>query len=321
LSDHEHESEPEQPGGEPAAEGPDQPAEQEAALPPKRFRAATDAELDPQSFMVSDDRTAARAILRGEGIGTKSGDAHFIGDAIRRLAGALQQAANRYREEGTALLPNPLLRRLEFGASVTLEFEITEAEDLQVGIDSLPHSPTLDAARDLHALLSAEPPVLVERAAPLGPNAVGAYKGFLNVLAKEDVSLEWEVPLEPQAVVITSNQARRDAAILAREGERVSERLVLPGTLTMADSELRQFKLTLPPGVERPPRLKGKHRVSGTYPEELGQKLKDQSLWDSEVTATIEATFDLPGTTATPRPTTYRLVDAEPLVPPQRLFE
>jgi hypothetical protein len=315
LSD--REQEPDAPPGE-ESEPPLTGAE--SALPPKRFRAATDDELDPQSFIVSDDRTAARATLRGGSIGTDRGDARFIGDAIRRLAGALHETAELYRV-GVVALPSPLLRSVAFGQSVTLEFAISEVEDVQIGLDQTRHSPTIDAAHRLREMLAAEPAELVPRAVKLGPNATGAYKGFLNVLAKDSVTLEWQVPDVPQVLVITSEHARRDAAILDREGERATARLVLPGTLTMADSELKQFKLTLPPDVERPPLLKGKHRVSGTYPEELGEKLKDENLWDTEVTATIDVTYDIPDTTPTPRPPAYRLLDAEPLIAPPTLFE
>lgn len=292
----------------------------DAVLPPKRFRAATDDELDPQSYMVSDDRTAARATLRDGSIGTESGDARFIGEAIERLAGVLRETAQLYRE-GVAALSNPLLCRLEFGHSVTLEFQISEVEEIQTGLDGAQHSPTLDAARSIHELLAAEPSELVPRAVRLGPNATGAYKGFLNVLAKDSVTFELQVPGVSEAVAITSDHARRDAAILVQEGERVTVTFNVSGTLTMADSELKQFKVTLPPDVERPPLLKGKHRVSGTYPDEVGQKVKDDNLWDSEVTVAIEAAYDLPGTTATPRPTTFRLVSAEPLIPPPTLFD
>ena len=295
------------------------PTEEESALPPKRFRAATDDELDPQSFMVSDERIAARATLRGGSVGTESGDAQFIGEAIQRLAGAMRAAAHLFRE-GVITLANPLLSKLAFGQSVTLEFEIAVEEEILIGADQARHSPTIEAARRLHKMLAAEPTELTSQAIELGPDAVWAYREFLNVLAKDSVTLEWQVPDVPQVVIITSEHARRDAAILGREGERATERLVVPGTLTMADSELKQFKLTLPPNVKRPPLLKGKHRVSGTYPEGLGQKLKDENLWDSEVTATIEVTHDVPGTAATPREPAYQLVDAEPLIPPPTLF-
>jgi hypothetical protein len=142
-----HEQEPDARSGErPTGEESERPAEQDPALPPKRFRAATDAELDPQSFIVSDDRIAARATIRDGSIGTNSGDAHFIGNAMRGIAGALREAAKSYAE-GMVALPSPLLRSLAFEHSVTLEFEISEAEEIQVDLDNVPHSPTLDAAR------------------------------------------------------------------------------------------------------------------------------------------------------------------------------
>src|SRR5450759_134474 len=75
----------------------------------------------------------------------------------------------------------------------------------------------------------------------------------------------------------------------------------------MADSELRQFALTLPSELARPALLKGKHRVRGTYPEDVGERLKGEGLWDSDVMATIDVTFDVAGTTATPRDPTYIL--------------
>lgn len=327
MSDHEHDAgdvpaDPVPIGEEPRADGeeqPETPQEGEPALPPKRFRAATDEELDPQRYMVSDDRRFAKARLSGGSIGTESGDAHFLGEVIQRFATALREAAARY-QEGVASLASPLLHRLEFGQSVTLEFQISESEDIRAGLDDVSHSPTLDAARSLQELLASEPPELIPRAVRLGPNVTGAYRSFLNALAKDSVTFELQVADVPETVIITSDHARRDAAILSREGQRVSERVVVPGTLTMADSELTQFKLTLPADVERSPLLKGKHRVGGTYPEDIGLKLKEQNLWNSDVTATIEVTYDVADTTATPRPPTYVLVEAEPLVPPPRLF-
>ncbi len=271
--------------------------------------------------MLSDDRTAARATLRGESIGTGSGDARIIGDAIRRIAGALREFAQPHREGSIVALTNPLLSNLIFGQSVTLEFEIGVVEDIEIGLDGTRHSPTIDAARRLREMLAAEPTELAERAIKLGPNAAGAYKTFLNVLAKDSVTLEWQVPGVPQVVVITSDHARRDALILSENRGGTVERLVVSGTLTMADSALNQFKLTLPAEVERPTRLKGKHRVHGKYPEELGWKLKDESLWDSQVTATIEVTYDPSDTSAIPRKPTFRLIDAEPLIPPPTLFD
>jgi hypothetical protein len=57
--------------------------------------------------------------------------------------------------------------------------------------------------------------------------------------------------------------------------------------------------------MERPRLLKRKQTVKGEYTEEVGHKLKAESLWDSDVMATIEVTYDVRGTTATPRDHVY----------------
>jgi hypothetical protein len=285
----------------------------------KRFRAATDDELDPQSFIVSDDRSALRAVLRGGSISDDRGDADFIGGAVRRLARALRQSAEAFRAP-TGFVSNPLLRRLEFGHSVIVELEISPDEDVQLDLESGRHSPTIEAARAIGRLLASDTEHLVPRALELGPDAVAAYKRFLNVLAEDNVTLEWLTPGTTEVVAISSVDARHDFAILDREGDRVTEPVTVPGTLTMADSELKQFALTLPANLARPPLLKGKHRVRGTYSDDVGEHLKAEGLWDSEVMAVIEVNHDVPGSTPAPRDDTYTLVHAESLISPS-LFD
>lgn len=56
--------------------------------------------------------------------------------------------------------------------------------------------------------------------------------------------------------------------------------------------------------------------LEGSYEEDTGLRLKADGLWDAEVMATIEVTFDVPGTTPVPRPPKYKLLAAEPLTPP-----
>lgn len=294
------------------------PAAQDVTPPQQRFRAATDEELDPQSFMVSDDRSALRAVLRGGSIETTRGDADFIGGAIKRLAVALRQSAERYREGKP--IGNPMLRRLEFGSSVTIELEVSPDEEVVRDLNDQRHSPSIDAVRIIGELLATAPDDLVAKALPLGPDAVAAYKRFLGVLGQDHIELEWLSPNAVDVVTVTSADARHDVAILDREGARGTQRLTVPGTLTMADSELRKFALTLPKSLERPPLLKGKHRVQGTFSEEMGVHLREAGLWDSDVTATIAITFDVAGSTPTPREPQFELVQAEALRSDDSLF-
>jgi hypothetical protein len=295
-----------------------EPADDEATSTPdgieqsRRFRAATKDELDPQSFMVSDHRSALRAVFRGGSIAKDRGDATFIGQAISHLAQALRQGAERYRM-GTPMVSNPQLRSVVFGQSVTVELEISPEEQVQMSIDGQRHAPTIDAARALGGLLGAEPEDLVPRALDLGSDAMVPYRRLLELLASDEATLEWQAPDTPRVVVLTSADANHDYAILKREGEKQTQRVMVSGKLSMADSDLSKFALTLPGELARPPLLKRKHRIYGTYPEDVGVRLKDEGLWNSDVTATIEVTFDIPDTTATPRDQTYVLVDAKPL--------
>jgi len=309
----------EQPEGddEPSeAERPDESGRLAPYRPDERFRAATDDELDPQSFMVADDRSALRAVLRGGSIAEDRGDADFIGGAIRRLAQVLRGAAEQFRAGTTGMLSNALLRNVEFGHSVVVELEISPQEDVQLGLDDARHSPTIDAARALAQLLATpDTEQLRERALDLGPDVVAPYKQLLNHIAGDKVTLEMQVPDATQLVVVTSTDASHDFAVLDLPGVRRTDSVEVPGRLTMADSELHQFALTLPSDLARPPLLKGKQRVRGTYEQEVGDRLRAEGLWDSDVWATIDVTYDVPGSTPTPHDPSYVLVDAEPLIP------
>ncbi len=281
--------------------------------PRRRFRAAKDDELDPQSFMVANDRAAVRTEFRGGSISSTGGDAHFIGGAIRRLADTLRQSADVFRQGPTQVVSYVLLRRVEFGNSVVIDLEISPTEAVQLGVDGGRHSPTIEASRALAQLLGSDAEDLIPRALELGPDGVASYKRFLDLLSAEDVTVEWQTPDATEVVVVSGIDARHDFAILDREGERQTGIVEVPGKLTMADSALLQFALTLPPTLTRPPLLKGKQRVRGAYTEEVGERLHAQNLWDSDVMATIQVTYDVPGTTPTPRDPAYVLVGAEPL--------
>jgi hypothetical protein len=81
----------------------------------KRFRAATEEELDPNSWIISDDRSALRAVLRGGSVSHDRGDATFIGSAIRDLARMLREAAEAYRHGGE-FISDSLLRHFAWHA-------------------------------------------------------------------------------------------------------------------------------------------------------------------------------------------------------------
>jgi hypothetical protein len=296
---------------EPPQEGQTGTTAESAEARRPRFRAATDDELDTTSYMVGNERAAARAILRSPRISTDRGDAELIGGAMRRLGQSLREAAQNYRRAGQALSSTIFLRQLRWTASAVLEFEVGDEEHVERSLDGIRHSPTIDAARAMAALVGAAPDELVPRALELGPKATSEYKQLLKLLAEDkQATMELQVPDSPQVVAITSDEALHDYSILDRPGETTPETHRIAGTLTMADSRRHRFELTLRRGSPRPPVLGRKRLVDGEYPEDLGQRLKQDGLWDSDVIATIEATVTKPGTAATPKDPTFVLVDA-----------
>lgn len=287
-------------------------AEAQESRPP-RFRAATRDQLDPQSFMVADHRSALRAVLRGGSISSTKGDAEFIGGVIRRIAKSLRQTAEQYRRLGETI-DNPLLRNVAWTSSVVIELEISQGEHVNETIDGLRRSPTIDAARALGDLLSSDADELLPQAVRLGPEPIAEYKRLLHLIGSDDVTLEWQAPNTDRIAVVTSADAAKDYAILDREGQPTSEQIQVPGTLTMADSRRHRFELSLPPTGPKHPLLGRRKTVYGEYADELGDRLKKEGLWDAEVMATIEVTHDLPETSAIPREPAFVLIDAEHLI-------
>lgn len=297
---------------EPAEQGmPDDP---QAAVPEPRFREKTKDELDPQNFMIADDRSALRTVLRGGSILGDRGDAWLIGGAMRRITKALRETAEQYRRPGE-VIENALLRNLAWTKSVVIEFEVSAGERVEHTLDGSRRSPTIDAARALAELLGTEDAGhLLPRAIQLGPGSINEHKQFLHLLAGDDITLEWQVPDAERIVVLSSTDAYRDYAVLSRDGESATERIRVPGTLTMADSRRHRFELSLPARAPETRFLGRKKTISGDYAEEVGHHLKDEGLWDTDVMAAIDVTYDLPQTTATPREPTFVLVGAEPLI-------
>ncbi len=265
--------------------------------------------------MVADERSALRVRMFGGSIHSIRGRAEFIGDVIRRLARTLKETAEAQATKAQTI-GDAQLRTAALGASIVIELEIAEDEQVQRGLDESRNSPTIEAARTLGRLLAAPADDLVELALKLGPEAATEYKRLLNTLGGDEVTVEWLPAESTRYVVVTSADARRDFAILDREGEQRTEVVQVPGTLTMADSRRHRFELSLPSGAIRPPLLKGKSLVEGTYDEDVGLRLKSEGFWDAEVNTTIEVTYDVPETTPIPRDPQYRLLDAELLVPP-----
>jgi hypothetical protein len=278
----------------------------------KRFRTARPEELAPQSFIVSDERAAGRLRLFGGSVQGVRANAEFCGEAIRRLARTLKETARSQMPDLAHLVEDSQLRSARLGHSIVIELEIGLKEELAVQLDGTTTSPTLRAAHTLSELLAAQPDQLVDLALSLSHEATREYRQFLKVLGNDDVTVEWLVPRSDRYVVTTSKDLRADHAILVAEGQEQTKVFYIPGTLTMADSMRDRFELRLMPPRDQAPFFKGKTSVKGKYDEAVGDLVKAQGLWDTEVLATIEVTYDELNSTVTPRPYAYRLVAATP---------
>ncbi len=241
--------------------------------------------------------------------------ADFVGATIRRVARALREAAEAQASKAQTI-GDPMLRNAALGESIIIEIEIGADEHIQYGLDGTPDSPTIRAARTLGQLLAAPAGDLLELALALGPEAAIEYKRLLDTLGGDEVTVEWLTPRATRYVVATSADARRDYLILDRPGDEHVGIVSVPGTRLMADSRHNRFELSLPSGATRPPLLKGKSVVDGVYDGDVGASLKAHGLWDAEVMAEIEVTYDDAGTTPVPRSPKFRLLSAEALVPP-----
>lgn len=286
--------------------------------PGKRFRTARPDELAPQSFMVADERAAGRLRMFGGSIQGIRGGAEFCGDAIRRLARLLKETAVLYAGPNQ-FVGEAMLRGATLGQSIVIELEIGVGESVGVDVEGRPSSPTIEAARTLGSLLAAPTAELVRLAEALPSDATNEYKQFLKLLGSDNVTVEWMSAGASEYVVTTSLDARHDHAILDSEGEEVVETFPVPGVLTMADARGLKFELEL--GTSRPDSAFFRRRttVKGKYAEEVGEAIEAQGLWNHDVLATVEVTYDAPNTTVTPRKPAFRLIDAVPgQAPPPR---
>ena len=167
------------------------PKEMESSGIPERFKAADEESLDPSSFMVRED-AAAEFVVSGGSVAGDRGDAGFIGNLLHRASLALQGIAASRRAPGDSI-GVPQLFRLRFGDSVVVQLVLgpDEGQRLTEGGRS---SPTLDAARTVRRLASTEPDDLLALAVDVGEEGVKAYKRLLDLIASDDVEVQWYDP-------------------------------------------------------------------------------------------------------------------------------
>ena len=183
-------------------------------------------------------------------------------------------------------------------------------------------SPTVDAANYVGDLMEADGDELLALAREAEPDGAKAYRQLLKVLAEaEDARIGWRGYGRSPAV-ITSEKATKNFITLDREGEKDSEELTVPGHLWMADAKRKQFRLELPSGWPRPPELKRKRNIEGTYEESVNKLVEGPpNLWNSDVVARIRINRERADTVMAPRKPKFELLSVEeatePAVPPK----
>jgi hypothetical protein len=271
------------------------------------FSPTPEDELDSGAHM-QHHQEAGRVEFKGGGIGIDHADAGLVGELLGRLAGTLHELGRAALKNPGDWVAPPAVDDFSF-SSLHIRLIVGDEESIRMD-DS---SPTLDAARQLTALMSADEDSLLSLAIEAGEPATRAYKTLLKSLVESDVVVEW-TDYRSEGASIDPQRAIRDFAVLDREGTEEAGELRVPGHLSMVDSDRHAFALRLPKGAPRPAELKGRRKLGGELPESMARELKERNLWDSDVVATLRVVEERQGTAATPKGMKFELVGVEELI-------
>jgi hypothetical protein len=289
------------PEGEPTAE-PEEPV-----VP--QFTPADEEDLQTDVHMEG-DQAIGTLVAKGKHFKPNRADALSLSELIRTFANALYKIALERRKVGDWVVPTAI-DKFEF-ASAHIRFIAGEGETLRMDEGG---SPTVEAAKQVTALMQVEGDELLRLAQEAGPEGARAYKQFVRAVNQaEDAEVAWKDSDAIEPVTIDSVRAGAAFQVLDREGLPASETLeAIPGHLSMADASLHRFKLNLPPSGDfaRPTALKGKRTITGQYDSPVGESVKSKGLWDRDVIATIRVEREEEASVAAPRDPQFHLVAVE----------
>lgn len=293
------------PGDEPSDD-----AEGGATKPFPPFKPAEDGVQDVH-MEAGESPAIGTLVAKGKEFGPEKADARSLGELIRSYAVAIYRISLA-RKGVKDWVAWPAVSRLGFGSA---EIDFVAGENEMVRMED-PISPSVEAARHIADLMNAQGDDLVALAQEAGPEGAKAYRQVLKAIGEsEDAEICWKSPGR-DPVVVTSVGAATAYQTLAREGDSQEDVFKVVGHLTMADDELNRFKLKLFEGAPRPPQVKGKRIVRGTYDDPLGQLLKEKGLWGKDVEAEVRIERERPDTVATPRDPRFTLLSVEAATAP-----
>jgi hypothetical protein len=265
-----------------------------------------------------DPREAFEIVVRGENIGTDGGSAAVLGTVLTRLAALIKSLGGG----------NAYVEHLAFANSAHIKFRPTneDAARSEADLDAARHTDDPDTAARLYrdavprvhvaAALAAD---LIESSATeapvhaveLGSGVAQAYKSFANAVAKNNVEVEVD-PAGSESARLTPEKARRVVDTLRTVSTPQEFELVVFGILSLADAIHHEFGLRLDAQARREhPFLRGKQVIRGSVTPLVEDAIRDRGIWGKRVRATVRVRRDAVISTATVRPASYSLVDAE----------
>ncbi|HEY6731915.1 MAG TPA: hypothetical protein VI039_12945 [Solirubrobacterales bacterium] len=276
------------------------------------FEEADDGVVD--RHMEADDlpRKVGLLVAEGRDFGPHQANPFALAGLIKHYAATVYAIAIRGMQPGEWPAP-PGVAALEI-ASAHVEF--VSAEDEALRLDGFDASPAVLAAQRVGDLMEAEGDELVELARSVGPRATRAYRQLLKAIGESDKATVSWAAADREPATVSSTQAARAFRALDREGESESDEFTVLGHLSMADADVNRFKLKLFKGAPRPPQLKRKRVVHGTYEDPVGVLLTEHGLWNKDVEAEIHVERERAETVATPRDPTFVLVSVREAAAP-----
>jgi hypothetical protein len=273
-------------------------------LPP--FKPAGDGVKDVH--MEADDQGLKVGTLTAIGklFGNLQADAFALADLIKSYAVTVFEVAkNEMRPGDQPALPG--VSGLEI-ASAHIDFVVGVNEAIAMDEDS---QPAIKAARVVSDLMKAREDELVELAREVGPDGAKAYRKLLKVIGDaDDAKVTWAAPGRP-AVTVSSIEAAKAHRTLSREGDSETDDFKVVGHLSMADDHLNRFVLRLEKNAPRPPQVKYKQIIRGSFDESVGDLVKERNLWGKEVEADIHLERERAEKAVTPREPKFTLMSVK----------
>jgi hypothetical protein len=278
---------------------------EEGAVERPKFKPTEKDELKQDRHMEANPQQEVGTLLaKGDEFGSLGANAIALADLIRSYATTIFEVAVHAKRPGD-VPAYPAVRNLKI-ASAKVLFIAGENESIQ--LDDPESSPAVRASQKVTELMSAEDEDLVEMAREIGPKGAAAYRSVLKAIGdSQNAKVSWASP-GGTPVVVTAIGAQKAFRTLTREGESESDGFTVLGRLSMADEYKNRFELRLYKGAPRPPQVKRRRLVKGSFDETLGEFVKEQNLWGKDVEAVIHVERERADTVATPRDPSFVLL-------------